>query len=322
MIYRTIPNTDLHASVISIGTAEIGGSIDTETSYKILDLYIEKGGNLIDTAHVYADWHNKERSSSEKTIGKWLKQRGNRDKVILVTKGGHPEVNTMHISRLSRDEILKDIDESLQFLGVDFIDIYYLHRDNTKIPASELIEILNEKIKEGKIRYIGCSNWRWERIEEANSYAKSKGLKPFVISQIQWSYATINPGSIKDKTLVAMDENELEFYKKNKLPVAAFTSQAMGFFSKLDTVGIAGLKQDVKDIYLNEENLKRYERLKEVAKQLNTTISAVTLAYLTSQEFPVYPIIGPKNIEQLEDSLSYADLQLDKQTIEYLEGIK
>lgn len=131
-----LPATALNVSPICLGTGEIGTRLDRNASFRLLDAYVDAGGNFLDTAHVYGDWvKDVERSICEKTIGAWLQSRANRARIVLATKGGHPDLHTMNVPRLSRAEIIQDIDESLQFLQTDVIDLYWLHRDDPLCPS-------------------------------------------------------------------------------------------------------------------------------------------------------------------------------------------
>ena len=120
MHYRNIPGTDLNVSSICLGTASIGSTIDREKSFTLLDKFFEMGGNFLDTAHVYADWIPGEKSSSEKTIGKWMRERGIRDKIIIGTKGGHPLLSGEMIMRLSREELTSDLNTCYNLKVKDF----------------------------------------------------------------------------------------------------------------------------------------------------------------------------------------------------------
>lgn len=313
-------NTDLKPSAICLGTGQLGSTVDKKTSFELLDAFVDMGGNFIDTAHVYADWIPGERSASEKTIGRWLKERGIRDKVIIGTKGAHPELSTMHIQRLSRDEIVKDLNESLEYLQTDYIDLYWLHRDDPKRPVADILETLNDQVSAGKIRYFGCSNWKPYRIKEALEYAEKNGLKAFVANQMMWSYALPNKEGIKDKTLVPMDEEGLELHRQTGIAAIPYSSQAKGFFTKLSISGLEGLSDDIKEVYYNDENMQRFKRAKKVAEEMAISINQVALAYLISQPFTTIPIVGCYTIEKLKDSMGAGDLQLDEKTLQYLEN--
>lgn len=313
-------NTDLKPSAICLGTGQLGSTVDKKTSFELLDAFVDMGGNFIDTAHVYADWIPGEKSASEKTIGRWLKERGIRDKVIIGTKGAHPELSTMHIQRLSRDEIVKDLNESLEYLQTDYIDLYWLHRDDPKRPVADILETLNDQVLAGKIRYFGCSNWKPYRIKEALEYAEKNGLKAFVANQMMWSYALPNKEGIKDKTLVPMDEEGLELHRQTGMAAIPYSSQAKGFFTKLSISGLEGLSDDIKEVYYNDENMERFKRAKKVAEEMAISINQVALAYLISQPFTTIPIVGCYTIEKLKDSMGAGDLQLDEKTLQYLEN--
>ncbi len=193
MNYRTIPNSELTVSTISLGSTGIGSAIGAEESFALLDCYAQAGGNFIDTAAVYANWLPGERNVSEKTIGRWMTERGVRDQMVVTTKGAHPELETMHKPRMSRREIESDLDDSLRNLQTDVIDLYLLHRDDTSRTVEEILTVMNDQVKAGKIRYFGCSNWSVSRIEKAQSWAAEHGIDGFVANQVNWSLAVIDP---------------------------------------------------------------------------------------------------------------------------------
>src|SRR5512141_2562340 len=201
MRYIHIPGTDLNVSSICLGTGGMGSSLNRDDSFALLDAFAEQGGNFLDSAKVYADWLPIERSASERTIGRWMKARRKRDKIFVSTKGAHPDLRTMHIPRMSREEINADVQASLEHLQVEAIDLYWLHRDDPSRPAGEIIESLNEHVKAGRIRYLGCSNWVAARIQAAQAYATQHGLQSFVADQMMWSLAAIDPDKVPDKTL-------------------------------------------------------------------------------------------------------------------------
>ncbi|QHW30508.1 aldo/keto reductase [Paenibacillus rhizovicinus] len=323
MRYRTIPGTDLNAAVIVMGTAGFGGSMTEEAAYRLFDMYVERGGNFIDTALVYDDWLNQGRSLTEIRLGKWLKARGNRSKLLIATKGAHPELSTMQISRIGREDIIADVERSLLQLQTDYIDLYWLHRDDPSKPVSGIMDTLGELVKAGKIRSIGCSNWTVERIREANAYASAHGRTPFVASQPLWNFAVLNPGSIGDPTLVVMSEADKRYYEETGMAVIPFSSQANGFFSgryaRGREAGIQGSAAAVSRQYFNEASFDRLDRVQALAAELGAASSAVALAYLTSHPFPVYPIIGATKPEYMRESCAAGDLTLTPEQMRFLE---
>jgi aryl-alcohol dehydrogenase-like predicted oxidoreductase len=317
MRYATLPGTELRVSSISLGTAALGSVVDRGSSFALLDAFGQAGGTLIDTAHVYADWHGGERSLSEKTIGAWLRVSGVRDQVVIATKGGHPEMSTPLTPRLAPGQIVDDLDASLACLGVEQIDLYYLHRDDPSRPVDQIVETLDAQVRLGKIRHAACSNWQPARIQAAQDYAQAHGLHQFVASQIFWSLAVANPGAFPPDHAL-MDGAAQAFYERADLAVVAFTSQARGFFARAAAGGIDSLKPDRRRDFESPTNLGRLERAQALARRLGVSISAIVLAYITSHPFVGIPVIGPLTQEQLRDSLAGADLTLTPEQLRYL----
>lgn len=320
MKYKKLKNTDLTVSTIALGTDVYGTDLDEKTSFEMLDFYIQNGGNIIDTANIYADWVPGERGRSEKLIGRWLKTAGNRENYVISTKGGHPNLDTMGISRLSRNELTEDLDESLRRLGTDYVDIYWLHRDDESLEVSDIMDTLDGFVKSGKVRYIGMSNWTCKRIEIAQAYAKNNGKTKLIASQIQYSAAQPNVEN-NDPTLVLMNGDEYGYFKNNDMTVFAFASQAKGFFSKLHAGGEEALSKKAHERYLNEISLARFERIEKLSSELGHTVGEIAVSVLASNyDFDTIPIVGCKNTEQLEESMNGAALRLTKEQIEYIYG--
>ncbi len=170
-----IPNTDLYASRLALGTDYFGSTVSRDLSMQLMDHYLEAGGNVIDTAESYARWLPRGEYQSEKVIGEWLRERRTRDQIVLSTKGAHPKLGTMEVPRLSKAEIQSDLDSSLRRLGVENIDLYWLHRDSPGYPVEEILESLEAFRKAGKIKYAGFSNWTQSRAEAARLAAERFG---------------------------------------------------------------------------------------------------------------------------------------------------
>ncbi|MCC6897028.1 MAG: aldo/keto reductase [Anaerolineae bacterium] len=320
MKYVTIPQTELKVSQICLGSADFGASIPRKETFALLDAFVAAGGNFIDTAHVYSDWIPNTKSTSEKTIGYWLRDSGMRQDVVIGTKGAHPLLTSMNQSRLSPEDIQTDVEESLEYLQTGHIDLYWLHRDDTAIPVGEIIDALNEQADKGRITQFGCSNWQFSRIQEALDYAARKGVQSFVGNQPLWSLAAADMNAIPDKTLVGMDDEGIVFHKRTGMAVIPYTSQAKGFFSKLDAKGADGITEGDKKVYLSEANQQRLPRVQKLAREHGVGVNEIALAYLTNQPFVTVPVIGPKNVGQLQSSLKAADVKLTSQELAYLEN--
>ncbi len=286
---------DKKSSRILLGTAYFGDGISEKEAFAIMDRYCELGGTHIDTARLYAG------GVSEEIVGRWFESR-RPENILVSTKGGYYDYDAGEIPRLFKKDVESDIDKSLKALKLDTVNFYWLHRDDEARPASEIIDMMNEFVNSGKIKAFGASNWRWERIDEANSYAKANSLIPFTASQIRFNpaYCLGERGG-----LVGMDSESFAYYKSKNMPVVAYSSQAKGFFSKMAEFGEEALSEKAKKRYLCPENLKRLDTLKNLSLKYNCSIAAVISAAFSSFSVPeVFPVIGTGKISQLEDTMS------------------
>jgi len=306
---------------ICLGTGDFGAQLSQETAFRLLDIYTEQGGNFLDTAKVYADWiPGNERSSSEKIIGRWMKARNNRARLLVATKGAHPDLASMHLPRLSAAEIESDLHASLEHLQTDVIDLYWLHRDDPKRPVEDILDTLERARQAGKIRAYGCSNWRVERVQAANTYAAAHGLPGFVATQVLWNLAVVDPAAIGDPTIVVMDRSLWEYQRQSGLAAIPFSATANGLFNKLAGSAQRDLNSLHTKMYAAPENLHRFERAQQLAQEKGLSITQVVLGYLLAQPFPTYPIIGPKNTAHCLDSLAAATVRLSAEEVHFLEG--
>lgn len=322
MKYLSLPHTTLTPSVICLGTGDFGSGISAERADALLDAFVEAGGNFMDTARIYAAWIPGGMGLSERTIGAWLRRRGARDRLVLATKGGHPELATMRISRLSPAEITADLLASLEALGTDVIDLYWLHRDDPAVPVGEILGVLNEQISAGRIRAIGASNWAIERLAQAATYAQAHGLIGFCANQVGWSLAQVNPQAASVEGMRAMDAATLDYHRRTQMPVVAYSSQAQGFFSgkyRPDLDRPRTPKEEaIARTYFSPENFARLARAETLAARYGRTPNEIALGYLLSQPFAVYPIVGCRSVEQVQASSAAADLHLTAEEVAFL----
>ena len=184
MKYQNLPGTEQRASVIVLGTAWYGTTIPESEAFGMLDAFAEHGGNFWDTANGYFRWRPGGEGKSETTLGAWLKHNSRRD-VLIGTKGAD--------QGMDRQTIRHQLTESLERLGTDYVDFYWLHCDDPNVPVGEILDWLNELVDEGCFPAFGCSNWRVRRMHEAAKYAVDHGVRGFSASQIGWSLAQANP---------------------------------------------------------------------------------------------------------------------------------
>ncbi len=315
-----IPRTDLHASTLALGSDYFGSTIDGPTSMQLMDRYVEAGGNVIDTAELYARWIPGGEYQSEKVIGRWLRERGVREQIILSTKGAHPPLDRMDVPRLSKAEIQGDLDGSLQRLGVDQIDLYWLHRDSPGYPVEEILQTLEGFRRAGKIKHAGFSNWTQARAQEAFATAQKMGVEGFVASQNLWSLAAINLPA-PDPTWAYVDEPFVRWHTEHHFAAFPYLSQANGYFRRLERGNLDQMPADarVRVLYDNPANKERYQRIRTLQDRYGYSVGQVVLGYLTNRPFPVFSLVGPKNLADLEDSLHCVEAVLSPEDLVYLE---
>lgn len=322
MRYQRLSCLNTQVSAICLGTAYYGSQLDASTSFGLLDRFSERGGNFIDTAHIYGAWDKQGANSgcgnSETVIGRWMRKQNCRQQVIVGTKGGHPDFVT-GTSGLNQSTLLQHLQESLDHLQTDYIDIYWLHRDDRTIPVEDILGWLQEPVAKGTIRALGCSHWRTDRIAQAKKVAAQFGLPEIQINQISWSLAhpvdLVTNGKFGEQ--LAMDNETWKFHRINKIPVAAYNSQASGFFaSKYNNCSILEPNFPAPALAIkfgSKLNVLNRHVASDLATRKGCSINQVALAWLLHQPFLTYPIIGPRNIDQLEDSIGRTGIELNEE---------
>ena len=316
-----IPRTELHASTLALGTDYLGTTVSREDSMRLMDRYVEAGGNVIDTAEMYARWLPGGDHQSEKVIGEWLRARpGLRERLIISTKGAHPVLETMHVPRMTKAEIGADLDSSLQRLGVECVDLYWLHRDAPGYPIEEILQTMEGFRRAGKIRHAGFSNWTHARAAEAFETARKLGVEGFVASQNLWSLAEMNL-SAADPTAAFVEAPFARWHAEHQFAAFPYLSHANGFFRRLERGTLDQVPPDsrARSFFDNPENRQRFQRICHVQEQYGYTLAQVVLGYLTNHPFPVFPLVGPKTLADLEDSLASVDAKLSAEDLAYLE---
>ena len=311
-----IGKENISVSPITFGAGTFEKVSDKALYFDLLDRYRALGGRSIDTARAYCCWLPEGDGVSETVLGEYISSRKIRNHITLITKGGFFREGER--KRITKKDICEDMEKSLLSLGVDCVDVYFLHRDDENVPVEEIMPLLHSFVKEGKIRMLGASNWKGRRIEEANDFCKKEGFSQFQCSEIFFSLAKSTPEKFNDNTIVCMDDKEAEFYKKSGIPVFAFGSQAKGFFHKL--YRNEPLPNKLKSRFYDSENLKAYERARVLAEKYGVSPGDIALSYLLCNPIKTSAIIGPRSLFQLEDSMKASNLSLNTDDISYLEG--
>lgn len=299
-----LTGTDLIVSSLSLGTVNYGVKTKEKEAFYQMDAYLDAGGNFIDTASVYGCFPpSTEMHASEKVVGRWLKARNAYDKIVISTKGGHPLAGDKSFTiRLHRNELFSDVDKSLENLGVDVIDMYFLHRDDQTMPVGEIMETLEEIKRQGKIRHYGFSNWTVKRAKEAQEYCKKHGLSGFTMNQLMWSLAHITHEEIADKTLIAMDRETYSWHRDTQMSAMAYRSVAKGYFEKRKSG--APMRGDLVTTYKDPMNDALYDALLSLHEETGISMTALSLLYFIKQPFPSVAIASFTNDTQLKEGLS------------------
>jgi len=316
---RPIPHTNLNASELCLGTAEFGSAVDESASEEILKTYLDAGGNVLDTAEIYAAWLPNGEHRSETFLGNWLRKNKNRDQLIISTKGAHPRLDSMEKPRMSKPVVESDLNSSLQRLGIDYADIYWLHRDDPTTPVEEIVLMLEDFRKAGKIRYYGFSNWTEARTEAARLAAGKLGVQSCIGVQNQWSLAKAD-ASKGDPTWAYTDESFAQWHAQNDIAAFPYTTQASGYFRRLENGTLDKGPELVRSLFDSPENRERYKRIKTIQSETGLSTGAIVLGYLLSQPFPIFPIIGPKKNSDLHESFEATKATLSAENLAFLTG--
>lgn len=304
-------NSGLEIAPLAFGGNVFGWTIDEQTSFELLDAFTAAGFNLIDTADVYSAWvAGNQGGESETIIGRWLKQSGRRDEVVIATKVG---VEMQGRKGLSKAHILRSAEDSLRRLQTDYIDLYQSHRDDPETPIEETLAAYAELIRQGKVRAIGASNYSAARLGEALRVSRQQGLP---------RYESLQPlYNLYDR---AEFEAELEpLCLEENIGVINYFSLASGFLSgKYRTesdLNKSARGSGVVEKYLNERGLKILDALDLVAANLSSTPARVALAWLISRPSVTAPIASATSLEQLNDLIEATRLELDESSIKLLD---
>jgi aryl-alcohol dehydrogenase-like predicted oxidoreductase len=308
---RKLGNSGLEIAPLVFGGNVFGWTVNQAGASELLDHFVNAGFNMVDTADIYSNWiPGNHGGESETIIGKWLKQSGKRDRVLIATKVGLDMGNGG--KGLSRKHILRSADESLARLQTDYVDLYQSHTEDAETPLDETLEAYAELIKAGKVRAIGASNFKAETLRVALEISRQKDLP---------RYESLQPlYNLYDR---AQFEGELESAcRENNLGVIPYFSLASGF--------LTGKYRSEKDLanrsrgsgvkkYLNPRGFRILAALDEIAKQYNATPAQVSLAWLLAKPVITAPIASATSVKQLDELLGAARVNLDAAAVQKLD---
>ncbi len=303
-----LPN-GLEVAPVVLGAMNFGTTTSKEDAYRVLDAYVDAGGNFIDTSNNYAHWAGTG-DESETLLGEWLRDRGCRDRLVIATKVGFDRHGEG--AGLKKAQIEYWIDESLRKLGTDYVDLYYAHTDDVSTPIEETMEAFDTLVKKGKVRHLGGSNYDTWRFAEANAIAASQGQTPYTVMQQKFTYlhprADMAPKYIFNE---AVSRERLRYLVDKSIPLVAYSCLAKGGYENEERIPADCVKGD------------RLAFIHEMAKEKGVNTSALAVAWMVNlhrcEGFPrVLPLFASSKASHFMDNLRGVDLVLTDEEMDLL----
>ncbi len=296
-----LPSTQLLVHPLCLGTNVMGYTSSKDESFAVLDAYAAHGGNFVDTADMYSEWApGNSGHDSEAIIGAWMKQKGNRDQMIIATKVSKLSTRP----GLSATNIKAAVEESLTSLQTDYIDIYYAHADDETVPLTETLQAFTDLITAGKVRYIAASNYSGARLQEAIDISKANGLSQY--TGVQNLYNLLDRNEYESDVVKVIENNGLWG--------APYYGLAKGFLSGKYAPGVTVESARAAGTvdYQNDRGWAVIEALRDIAKSHGCSVSAVSLAWLRAQRGVTTPIASARIASQLEEIVQVVELSGDE----------
>jgi aryl-alcohol dehydrogenase-like predicted oxidoreductase len=306
---RKLRQADIEVSSLAMGSDLIGSKIDRASAFKLLDCFHGFGGSFIDTANMYSEWMpGCCGGESESTIGAWMKERGNRSRMVVSTKLGFPYPGTS--GGLSAAEIERECEKSLKRLQTDVIDIYQAHRDDLSTPLEEIMAAFHKLIKDGKVRAVGASNLSIWRIAEANSIARAQGWKGYVLIEQRYTYLRPRHGADFGPQIFITPEVK-DFAQAHDIDLVGYSVLLQGAYSRND--------REVPAQFAGPDSETRLAALNSVARELGCSVNQAVIAWLRQSKPAILPIIAGSKIEQFEENVAALDLRLTAEQMRLLD---
>ena len=312
-----VAGIDKPLSRIVLGTMIVNTG-ELQKSFDLLDMAAELGCNTLDTAHVYAG------GDSERAIGQWMEERGNREEMVIISKGCHHNADRQ---RVTPYDFTADLHDGLARLRTNYIDMYMLHRDNPEVPVGPIVEQFNKHIEDGLIGAAGASNWTHQRIQEANEYAEAHGLVGFAAGSPHFSLAVQveNPWGPGCVGISGPEQEEARaWYRRTNTPVFAYSSLARGFFSGRISSDNCEEEKELLDnacrtAYCHEVNFQRLDRAEQLAEEKGLSVPQIATAYIFNTDLDLFALMGVEKQEEMEANIEAAHVELTDEEVEWLE---
>jgi len=302
-------SSGIQVSAFCLGTMYFGSRTSTKDSFRLLDAYFDRGGRFLDTANIYAWWVRGGRGGeSEELLGKWLRSRGCRERMIIASKVGFEMPGVER--GLSAENIERECHASLRRLGLRILDLYYAHVDDRMTPMEETLEAFHRLQRAGAVRVIGASNFTAWRLERARRLSLSRGIPAYCCVQQRYTYLRPHAGARFDPQLAA-DSELLDYTSSERMTLLAYTPLLEGSYTRSD--------KPLSAKYAGPDSKARLRALRSVARDLGATPNQVVLAWMLAHSPPVLPVFGVSTIGQLEENLGALDLELTPEMLQRLD---
>ncbi len=306
--------TDLMVSRLCLGTMQFGWTASEVAAFATMDAFVEAGGNFIDSADIYSRWvRGNWGGDAERIIGRWLKERGNRDDVIIATKGRGPMWKGADAEGLSRSHLIRACEGSLKRLGVETIDLYQFHWFDDAVPVEESLRAVEELVKAGKVRYLGVSNYPADRFVPLCDAGDAVGVP---IVSLQPHHNMVHRAEFEDELQGICRQRDIAVIPYSPLAKGFLTGKYVRGGPKVVSSRASGVKE-----YQTDHGWATIDAVREVAAAHGSTCTAVALAWQLAQPGITASITGANDATQLMDQLPALDLELSREEIARLNAV-
>lgn len=312
MEFRRLGNSGLKVARICLGTMQWGWTADEATAFRVMDAYVEAGGNFIDTADVYSAWvPGNDGGVSEEVIGRWLQSRGNRHLIVLATKFNGRLWPGPNGDGLSRGHVMKAVEDSLRRLQTDYIDLYQTHWPHYDTPQEETLRALDDLVKAGKVRYLGVSNEPGWRLMKAMWISDRYNLNKVI--SLQPPYSMVRRADFeREQEAVCLDQG---------VGVIPYSPLQGGFLTGKYRRGMVPNSERAEGLkrYFTEKNYALIDLLDQLGQKYSATVAQMALAWMLQRPAITAPIVGANSTEQLADILGSLNIHLEAEDVKAMD---